>query len=136
MAAFASGNVVRGIAADINITPLVDVLLVLLVIFMLAAPIATQRLALTNAQPCAANCPPPADPVRLAIKRTGELYWNGAPLTRAALAGDLAALARDPQVPPLEIRIEGAARYALLTDVLAAAQDAGVSRIAVAPGNN
>jgi biopolymer transport protein ExbD len=74
MTAFASNNRSAGIAAQINVTPLVDVMLVLLVIFMIAVPVTTQRLTLAIAPACQHNCPPTSEPVRLAIKGTGELY--------------------------------------------------------------
>src|SRR5262249_7960480 len=119
---------VRNSAAQINVTPLVDVLLVLLVIFMLAVPSPSQRLALTNVPPCREDCRQLPTPVRLAIKRTGELYWNGAAINRADLAANLSLLARQPKSPALEIHPEARARYALVTDVLAAARNADVQQ--------
>ena len=115
-----------------NITPLVDVMLVLLVIFILAAPLPTQKLALLNAPPCVTACPPPPDPVRLAIKRSGELYWNGSSISRAELVLNLGGMARDTRAPALEIHAEARTRYALVTDVLAAARNAGVEHIGIA----
>ena len=136
MAAFALRNGTTGIASQINMTPLVDVMLVLLVIFMLAAPLTTQRLPLTNAAPCRENCAPPREPIRLSIKRTGELYWNGAAINRAALVANLDALAQQPLPPTLEIHAEAQARCALVTDVLVAAQNAAVHEISIAPTRN
>jgi biopolymer transport protein ExbD len=133
VAAFALRNGTPGVASQINVTPLVDVMLVLLVIFMLAAPSTTQRLPLVNAPPCRDDCPMPREPVRLAIKRTGELYWNGAMITRGTLFSNLAALGQQSQPQSLEIHAEANARYALVTDVLAAAHDAAVRQIAIAP---
>jgi biopolymer transport protein ExbD len=136
MAAFALRNPLRNVSAEMNITPLVDVMLVLLVIFILATPLPTQKLALVNAPACAAQCAQPAEPIRLAIKRTGELYWNGTAISRAALALNLAGVARDPSAPPVEVHTEAQARYALVTDVLAAARNAGVERVGIAPAEH
>lgn len=120
-------------AAAINITPLVDVMLVLLVIFMLAVPLQTSRLPLVNG----ASCPACASdtPVRLAIKRTGEMYWDGAAVTRAQLRANLRALAANPRTPALELHVEPSARYDTVTDAVAAAQDAGVHAIGVVAGD-
>lgn len=133
MAAFALRNPIRNVTAEMNITPLVDVLLVLLVIFMLAVPLPTGKLALAIPAPCRSDCPAPAEPIRLAIKRTGELYWNGTAISRAGLAANFAALAQSPESPLVEIHAEAGARYAMVTDVLAAARNAGVEAIGIAP---
>jgi biopolymer transport protein ExbD len=133
MAAFASRNGNRSVASEMNVTPLVDVMLVLLVVFMLAVPLGTQRLALINAPPCTANCPIPTEPIRLAIKRTGELYWNGSAINRSNLATNLSALVLRPQEQAVEIHVEASTRYALVTDVLAAAHNAGIRQIGIAP---
>jgi biopolymer transport protein ExbD len=132
MTAFALRNPVRNLSAEINITPLVDVMLVLLVIFILATPLTTRKLTLINAPPCTA-CQHPDEPIRLALKRTGELYWNGTAISRSALALNLAATARDGRAPSIEVHIEARTRYAQVTEVLAAAHNAGIERIDVAP---
>jgi len=132
MSAFALHHPLQGVSAQMNVTPLVDVMLVLLVIFMLAVPLTTQRLPLLNAPPCSANCPRPPEPIRLAVKRTGELYWNGVAIDRASLAANLGALAQRTQETALEIHVESGTRYAQVTDVLAAARNAGVRQIGIA----
>jgi len=133
MTAFAQDRPSQAARAEINITPLVDVLLVLLVIFMLAVPVPTQRLAMRNSLPCARDCPKPPTPVSLSIKQTGELYWNGSSISHATLAANLEALARADDAPGLIVHPEAHTRYALVTDVLAAANDAQLSRISLAP---
>jgi len=133
MAVFVLRHPFRNVTAEMNITPLVDVLLVLLVIFMLAAPLPTRKLALRNPPPCQTNCPPPVEPVRLALKHTGELYWKGTAVSRATLGANLAGVAHDPQKPAVEIHVEAHTRYDIVTDVLAAARNAGVDRIGIAP---
>lgn len=132
MAAFAMRNGMRDVTSSMNITPLVDVLLVLLVIFMLAVPVAAQRLPLLNAVACS-RCPPPPPPIRLALKRTGETYWNGVPVSSSALAANLAALSAQSPAGVLEIHPETGVRYDHVTDVLAAARNANVQQIGIAP---
>jgi biopolymer transport protein ExbD len=134
MAAFALGTGIRTVTAEMNITPLVDVMLVLLVIFMLAVPLKTQRLELESS-PCSKNCPQPPAPVNLSIKQTGELYWNGSPINRAMLAANLALLSRQADAPPVLVRPEARTRYALVTDLLAAARNADVRKISLEPVN-
>ena len=86
-----------------------------------------------NALPCARDCPKPATPIALSIRQTGELYWNGSSINRATLALKLAALARQDNAPALIVHPEAHARYALITDVLAAANDAQLTRITLEP---
>ena len=75
VAAFASPSTDRDFA-DINITPLVDVLLVLLIIFMVAAPTLTKAIDFDLPQD-SKIIPPPRDHIRLAIRADGSLTWNG-----------------------------------------------------------
>ena len=74
-----------GPMADINVTPLVDVMLVLLIIFMITAPILAHQVQIdlpqkTTAPPTQIDPPPP---IALRIRATGELYWNDQPMIRA-----------------------------------------------------
>lgn len=136
MSAFALDRESRSFA-EINVTPLVDVMLVLLIIFMIAVPLVTHKLTLTfgdNVCP-ASGCPQPADPVNLSIKQTGELYWNGVALNRGELAQNFAVLAQQAQPPLLNLRPEAHTHYETVVDVLAAAKNANLQRIAIEPTN-
>lgn len=90
--AFAIDDTRHDSVAGINITPLVDVMLVLLVIFMIAAPIFTQRINLDLpgvAPPIERTQPPP--PIRLRIDAAGQLYWNDSATPASALPAMLEA---------------------------------------------
>src|SRR5882762_7008985 len=100
------GGPQQGGFAQINVTPLVDVMLVLLIIFMIAAPMLTQRLSLNFAHCTGKDCSTPTDPVDLSIKRTGELYWNGIAINRAELRQNLAVLAQQAVPPAFTLRPE------------------------------
>jgi biopolymer transport protein ExbD len=116
--------------AQINVTPLVDVMLVLLVIFMITTPLLTHKLTLDFSH-CTQDCPNPSDPVKLSVKQTGELYWNGVALNRAELANNLAILARQDDPPMLTLRAEARTKYERITEVLAMAKNANLHRISV-----
>jgi biopolymer transport protein ExbD len=107
MAAY--GTAIRTVSAEMNITPLVDVMLVLLVIFMLAVPLKTHRLELESG-PCVKNCPPTATPVNLTIKRSGEMYWNGVAINHAMLGASFAQIARQSNPPVVLVRPESSTR--------------------------
>ena len=130
MTASALATPIRTVSAEMNITPLVDVMLVLLVIFMLAVPMTTHRLQLESA-PCAKNCPTPPPPINLSIKQTGELYWNGVSINRAQLERNLVVLAAQENPPLLTLRPEARTKYARVAEVLAAAKNANLQRISV-----
>lgn len=117
------------VLADINMTPLIDVMLVLLVIFILAAPLFARSIALDLPRARVAAAPAASAPVvALAIDRAGRLSWNGAVVDPEELARRLrAAAARSPQ-PEIAFSADRATPYQRITDVMAAAQRAGMSR--------
>jgi len=123
------GNAPMG---DINVTPLVDVMLVLLIIFMVTAPMLSYEIQIDLPQ--ASNKVPddpkePPKPIRLRIDDQGQLYWDNSPLPKAALEPSLKVEAtRDPQ-PTLEIETSPEAQYEVLAEVLATAKNANMIKI-------
>ena len=119
--------------ATINIPPLVDVLLVLLVIFMIAAPVLTRTidLNLPGAVPPTKPQPSPAA-IDLRIDAGGTVYWNETATPLSALQPMLQSeLQRDPSNPPLlKIDASGETDYGIVAKVLAAARNADWDRIA------
>jgi biopolymer transport protein ExbD len=112
----------------LNITPLIDVMLVLLVMFIIAVP------AMTHKVPMNLPVPGPAGELvvhRLAIAADGALRWDGSPVAEAALAPRLAALVGDPDAS-LVLDPDGAARYERFDQVLATVRRAGVTRLGFA----
>ena len=123
----------HGAIAEINIIPLADVMLVLLIIFMIASPALTRRIVVDMPGPTLVDVdrePPP--PIRLRIDAAGDAYWNDSPTPVSALQAMMAGeVQRDPRNPPrLEIDANGDADYQAVTRVLAAAHNAELSRIA------
>lgn len=128
--AFSNGSAQRSMAT-INVTPLVDVMLVLLVIFMITAPIATKVIPMT----LPVQTPPikllPTEPIDLRVNASGEVFWNDNATPLSALREMMQAeVQRDPSnAPKLEIDASGDADYAVVAKVLAAAENAGLQQI-------
>ena len=116
--------------AEINTTPLVDVMLVLLVIFIITAPLLTHaiRLDLPSAQaPVSTEAP---ETVTVSIDAKEQLFWNDAPLADAqALRERLAGIAQRTPQPELHLRADQQVRYQRIAEVMSAAQSAGVTKI-------
>jgi biopolymer transport protein ExbD len=114
---------------EINMTPLVDVMLVLLIIFIITVPV--MKHAINIDLPRASNVAQDAKPetIRLSVDAAGKYYWNEAPLADADLVSQLSASAvRQPQ-PELHIRGDKAVRYERVALLMAAAQQAGLRKI-------
>ena len=114
---------------EINMTPLVDVMLVLLIIFIITVPV--MKHAVNIDLPRASNTAQDAKPetIRLSVDAAGAYYWNEAPLSEADLVPRLrAAAVRQPQ-PELHIRGDKAVRYERVAQAMAAAQQAGLRKI-------
>lgn len=114
--------------AEINTTPLVDVMLVLLVIFIITAPLFQQAVPIDLPQVSATKLDDKPEVIQLAVDAEGGIFWNGEALERDALESRLASTsARQPE---LHLRADRAVRYERVADVMAAAQRAGVVKIA------
>ena len=114
---------------EINMTPLVDVMLVLLIIFIITIPV--MKHAVQIELPRASNQPQDAKPqtIRLTVDARGDYFWNDTAIDDAQLAKRFAeAAAQNPQ-PPLHIRGDRAVRYERVAQAMAAAQRAGLTQI-------
>ena len=131
--AFATGRGSSGPVADINVTPLVDVMLVLLIIFMLTAPLLSDKINIDLPVPSKKPRPPTAlpDPIRLSVLPNGNLYWNDAPITEEGLRTQLSVIGVKPQEqqPELAIKADKATKYQLVANVMAEAKNAGMTKI-------
>ena len=115
--------------ADINVTPMVDVMLVLLVIFIITAPLFTHaiKLELPNAQSQAA--PEKPETITLAINAEGKLFWNNAAITREELSQRIATASQKQPQPELQLRADKSTRYEVIAQVMSAAQNGGMNKI-------
>jgi biopolymer transport protein ExbD len=129
--AFASFDSRRGGVpmAEINMVPLIDVMLVLLVIFIITAPLLTQAVKLELPKATAqVNDLKPAK-VDIAIDAAGVLHWNGEPVSRAEVRTRMAAESRKPVQPELHLRADQAVAYRYVAQTLADASRAGLVKI-------
>src|SRR3954469_7400510 len=119
-----------GPMADINVTPMVDVMLVLLVIFILSAPMFTSavKLELPKAQPQNAAAQPAAT-VTLSIDGKGQIFWNKDPVAQDALEARLIDAAKLEPQPELQLRADKDTRYEVVAQVMAAAQANGLTKL-------
>ena len=131
--AFSSNSAAGAPMADINVTPLVDVMLVLLIIFMVTAPILSYPIDIDLPQRSATPPPPgnPPDPIKLRIDAAGQVFWNDSPTPTSALRNMMESeVERDPNnQPTLEIDTNDEADYGILAKVLATARNANMQKI-------
>lgn len=114
--------------AEINTTPLVDVMLVLLVIFIITAPLFHQAVAIDLPQVAATKIEDKPLVIQLALDADGQLFWNGEAVSREALDQRFAAAATGQ--PELHLRADRGVRYEKVADVMAAAQRTNIVKIA------
>ena len=129
-----TNNASASAMADINVTPLVDVMLVLLIIFMVTMPIQSVPVDVDLPQR-SINPPPqvndPPEPISLRIDSAGQVFWNNTPTPVSALQSMMKTeVERDPtNQPTLEIDTSDDADYGILAQVLAAAKNADMVKI-------
>jgi biopolymer transport protein ExbD len=118
-----------GMVAEMNITPLVDVMLVLLIIFMVAMPMISKTLELdfTPSPPS----PAPPDVVTLQVGADGSLAWDGNVLPAFAIDAAMRAEAARAQPPVLTIQADPESAYQDVASAMARARNAGLERIAL-----
>ena len=115
--------------AEINVTPLVDVMLVLLVIFIITAPLLAYAIKLDLPDVKAAPVATKTEAIKLSIDAEGRVFWNSDLVDAKDLAARLARAATKQPQPDLHLRADKATRFERVAQVMAAAQDAGLSKI-------
>ena len=116
--------------SEINMIPLIDVMLVLLIVFIITVPVMKHSVNVDLPQAATQTNPDKPDTVRLSVDAQGRYHWNDAEISDEALPHKLAEVATlDPQ-PDVHIRGDKAVRYERVAQALAAAQRAGVRKLA------
>ncbi|GAB6195843.1 ExbD/TolR family protein [Lysobacter xanthus] len=129
--AFSSGNS-GGPMAEINVTPLVDVMLVLLIIFMITAPLMSHKV---KVELPAANLDkrpdeaPPVPPITLTVQENGSVYWNDEPISKNALESQFSVAAQQTPQPQLNVRGDKTTKYQTLKELVDMAQKQGMRKV-------
>ena len=116
---------------DINTTPLIDVMLVLLIMFIITIPIQTHAVKLDLPVDSGDNTPPPVDPVKnkVVVTPDSKILWNGSPITMIQLRQYLDITQTMNPIPELHLEPDGQARYDLVDRVLAVTKRAQVEKM-------
>jgi len=128
---WSSGIADQDIMLDINTTPLIDVMLVLLVMLIITIPI---QLHSVNLNMPTGNPPPPVVPpevVKIDIDPAGAIYWQGEEVAKSILEDKLKSAAAQPVQPELHLRPDKAAKYSIVAGVMAASQRLGLTKIGI-----
>ena len=114
--------------SDINMTPLIDVMLVLLIIFIITIPSMTHAVKIDNPLPPPPNFvpPPPPEVIDLTIDFDGTLLWNGKPVSRAEMQSYIRDNAAKTPQPEVHISVDKFARYEIVAQTLAELQKLGL----------
>jgi biopolymer transport protein ExbD len=130
--AFSSGNDSGGPMSEINVTPLVDVMLVLLIIFMITAPLMSHKVKVELPQANLTNkvdTPPPALPITVAVTEKGGLFVNDEAVTREQLESRLSVEAQKVPQPAVNVRGDKTTPYRFVNDVVNVAQAQGMRKV-------
>ena len=115
---------------DVNVTPLIDVMLVLLIMFIITIPIQTHAVKLDLPQN-SQTPPPPIEPTKniVVVTKTGQVLWNGSPVTMDQLRQYLDTTQQMNPIPELHLQPDATARYELVDEVLAVTKKAHVQKM-------
>ena len=116
---------------DVNVTPLIDVMLVLLIMFIITIPIQTHAVKLDLPVNQQNQPPPPIDPVKnkVVINAQDQVLWNGAPVSMQQLRSYLDTTQQMNPIPELHLQPDATARYETVDNVLAVTKRAHVQKM-------
>jgi biopolymer transport protein ExbD len=115
--------------AEINVTPLVDVMLVLLVIFIITAPLLSYAIKLDLPNDPAPASEAPQAVIKLSIDASGAIFWDNDAVPDAELLARMSAAAKSTTLPEVHVRADKATRYERVAFVLSSAQQAGLAKV-------
>ncbi len=118
--------------AEINVTPLVDVMLVLLIIFMITAPLMSHKVKVELPE---ANLDKREEtqiqvtPITIAVEDSGALFWNDEPVTKSVIESRFSVEAQKTPQPQVNVRGDKTAKYKLVQEVVQIAQSQGMRKV-------
>lgn len=115
--------------SEINMVPLIDVMLVLLIVFMVTAPLLTHAVKIDLPRAASQPADPRPDSVALAMDATGRIFWNDEAVDEGALPGRLAAAAAQTPQPELNLRADRDTPYGKIAGVMSQARTAGIAKM-------
>ena len=127
--AFSSTNGSKRLVSEINVTPLVDVMLVLLIIFMVTAPMMTQGVDVNLPETTAKPLRQKEEPLLVTIRKDGRIYFNNINLDQTLLKQQLVALSESDHDKPIYLKADREVPYGLVVSVMADIKDAGFDKL-------
>ena len=125
-----SSNSGGGPMADINVTPLVDVMLVLLIIFMITAPLMSHKVKVELPQATLEQKPEiEIPPITIAVTADGKTFWNDEAVNRDTLDARLAVIAQRQPQPQVDIRSDNITKYGVIHEVVQEVRRAGIRKV-------
>lgn len=124
--------------SEINTTPLIDVMLVLLIMLIVTLPPQRHAVKLDTPLPPPPDAPPPPpdlpEPIRIFVDFDGSIFWQGAPVDNALLQQNLAIESQRVMQPEIHIEPHRLAKYGVVAHVMASAQRIGLKKMGVIGG--
>ncbi len=117
------------VLSEINMVPLIDVMLVLLIVFMITVPVMKNSIDVDLPQATAQRSQDKPETIRLSVDAEGRYHWNDAPVTDGELQTRLETASQQEPQPELHIRGDKSVRYERVAQAMAAAQRAGVRKL-------
>ena len=131
--AFSTGNESGGPMAEINVTPLVDVMLVLLIIFMITAPLMSHKVKVelpqATLQKLDLEKTMTVQPITLTVTEEGRLFWNDQPITKDLIESRLSVEAQKTPQPPINVRGDRTTKYRIVQEIVQIAQSQGMRKV-------
>jgi biopolymer transport protein ExbD len=115
--------------AEINTTPLVDVMLVLLVIFIITAPFLTHAVKIDLPKATSKLLQEQPEIISIAIDHSGSIFWNDQVIEKRIVIDKLKQVAQKDNPPEIHLRADKDTRYQVLAEIMASAQNAGITKL-------